>query len=152
MTRIDLDIVRGDTFAYTFPQTDTTGAANVWFTLKNKQCKLDADSIVQVDLLTGLLIVNGIVSSSPASASIAINGREITVTIAASVMAQIPREYPLVYDVQLLQGADIRTAFNGRFANIADVTRLTESAAFALMLWPEGDPVLWPDGTAVLWP
>lgn len=151
--RIDIEQIRGDTFEHDFPQTNTNDATNVWFTLKDYKCESDADAIVQVDETTGLLVLNGVVAPNPALASIIRAGRVITVWLDASITTVVSVDFPLIYDVQLKQGDDIRTAFNGRWRVVSDVTKtITPSTAVDAVLWPEGGLILWPEGDAVLWP
>lgn len=151
--RIDIDVNRGDTFDYDFPQTNTDDLLNVWFTLKDQKCKNDADAIVQVDLVTGLLIVNGQPATLATNAAISVAGRVISVYVAASIMTAIPSGYPLIYDLQISTNAgDVKTVYNGRFKLISDVTLTISSGAIGAVMWPEAEMVLWPEADPVMWP
>jgi hypothetical protein len=119
-------IQRGDSFSVSWTGLgDITGRTNLWITLKSSVDDADADSLVQVDENTGLLILNG-------AAGIAGNGAltvddegagNITWTLQEAATAALSPATGLKYDVQVLDSGTVTTLTRGNGKVLADVTR-----------------------------
>lgn len=106
------------------------GYASLWFTVKSAMSLSDARATLQVRLNAsgaddGLIILNGVASDSPTSASIEIddpdNG-DITIYVDASVTRDIS-DFVYYQDVQSLISDDVSTRSQGRLRVMSDVTR-----------------------------
>lgn len=119
---------RGDTFTYAFEGLDFSGYSKVYVTIKKNYQNTDAESIIQVDSATGLLILNGVVSTNPTDASITINSTsKATLVLKANTTSAIPyMTSNLLYDLEVVYSTGkVRTLQYGSFYLSRDVTRKT---------------------------
>jgi hypothetical protein len=121
-----LTLERGDTWI--LPITglgDLTGVTELWFTLKDLLTETDAAAIVQVEMTSGLVVLNG-AAGTAADGSIVIDSvplGNITVTVKAAATTQIDPSRRLYWDIQSNEAGVILTRTAGDAFVSADVTR-----------------------------
>ena len=94
------------------------------FVIKRNASYEDVDSILFIDSDTGLLYVNG-VAATAGDASIIYAGTTLTVTVKASVTAQLPAG-TWVYGIQSVTAADVvAESYGGTFTITADNIKAT---------------------------
>ena len=105
--------------------------SNIWFTVKEKTGDVaDSAAVIQIDIDTGLLAINGgNTGITAANGSIAVDDEDdgdITVTLKPVESAKLSPGDSYVYDVQLLTTAGVVTTLtSGQFRIVEDVTRAT---------------------------
>lgn len=120
-------IRRGDSFSVSWTGLgDLTGRTNLWVTLKSSVDEVDADSIVQCDENTGLLILNG-ASGEAGNGALTVDDEgagNITWTLEEVTTAALVPATGLRYDVQVLKGGTVTTLTRGNGKVLADVSRV----------------------------
>jgi len=117
--------IRGNTWDFEIP--DLTLDSNL-IQLAIKETKLDADAqaLLLIDTATGLLYVNGAAASDATKASLSYVGTTLTVTVDASITAQLPTGNHH-YGIQSVTAAGVVSeSYGGTFTITADTVRATE--------------------------
>ena len=126
-----ITILRGDTFECSISDLGSLASyVSLDFTVKADKSEADTAALIRIrlnatGLTDGLLTLNGATPSNADDGSIAITDAaagDITITLAASCTDDLtPGSY--VYDVQLIEAADVSTLTTGKLIVTADVTR-----------------------------
>jgi len=135
LTGANISRRRGDTWSIEITGLgDLTDQDKLWLTVKELDDEEadDADALLQITEGDGLLVLNRSSDVTDTDASITIDddaAGDITVAVAASVTAQLPRG-TYRYDLQKLEDEDeatenTETIAEGQFTISADVTRST---------------------------
>jgi hypothetical protein len=117
--------IRGNTWDFEIP--DLTLDSNL-IQLAIKETKLDADAqaLLLIDTATGLLYVNGAPASDATKASLSYVGTTLTVTVDASITAQMSTGNHH-YGIQSVTAAGVvAESYGGTFTITADTVRATE--------------------------
>jgi len=125
VTGSSISDVRGSSWSIEI--TDLTLDANKQqFMIKRNDKEPDSTALLLVDSETGLLTLNGVSSGlTAADATLVYAGTTLTLTVKASVTAQLP-EGTLRYGVQYVTAAGlVEEPYGGNFTITADVVRLT---------------------------
>ena len=129
-TTEEIEIQRGDTLSRTFSGLGSVAAReNLWFTVKRQLSDTDAESLIQIDLSTGLLYLNGssVPAARQANGSIVVDDEDagdITVTLKPAEADDLPDVDDAKYDVQMLTTLGVvSTLVSGDAVVSADVTR-----------------------------
>ena len=116
--------VRGDTWSIEI--TDLTLDSNKQqFAIKNSASDTDAEALLLVDSDTGLLYLNGSSDVTAGNATLSLAGTTLTLTVAASVTAQLDRG-TFSYGIQgVAADGTASESYGGTFTITADVVRAT---------------------------
>jgi predicted DNA-binding ArsR family transcriptional regulator len=96
------------------------------FMLKKSSGSSDDNAVLFIDSETGLLTVNGVTATDATKASLSYVGTTLTVTVDASITAQLPAE-TLDYGIQSVTAAGaVSELYSGDFVITADIVRATE--------------------------
>ena len=127
-----ITILRGDTFSVSLTDTgDLTGYVSIDFTVKSDKLQTDDEATIRIrknasGVGDGLLRLNGTAHTTGTDGSITINDAptgDITIMLKATVTDDlVPGTY--VYDIQLIEAAEVTTLTTGTLIVSADVTRL----------------------------
>ena len=117
--------IRGN--SWSIPITSLTlYATKQQFTVKRAKTDSDADALLFIDSVTGLIRVNGSTTGITATdASIVYAGTTLTVTVKANITAQL-ESYPWVYGIQSIHSdGTVSEVYGGTFTVASDAVRAT---------------------------
>lgn len=122
-----IDVYRGTTWQITITDIGSlVGLTNIWFTVKKRDTDTDANSIVQVALVGGLLRFNQAVATS-SDGDLTIDEEatgDITITVEASVTVNASLVKDYYWDLKGTNGSIVRELAKAQTFNIlSDITR-----------------------------
>jgi len=94
--------------------------------IKYKVADLDAESILFVDSMTGLLVLNGVASTTPTKATLVLVGTTLTLTLDPSISALLPPGDWKFYIQSISATGTVSEPYTGTFTITADGVRATE--------------------------
>lgn len=126
-----IEIRRGDTLLADFAHLGNLAAVvNIWLTVKEQFNLADNKATLQIDLVTGLLVMDEQVveAARNANGSITITNvarGDISIRLEAEETARIDDTGRFLADLQVDDGTDIRTTHIGTARILGDVSRVT---------------------------
>lgn len=126
----ELTIYRGDTWSATLTGLgDISARSKLYFTLKSSNRQTDAESLVQIEEASGLVVLNGVAITGVGSlnGSITVDDEtdgDVTLVLTATVTAQLECAEGLLYDIQVVNAdGTVDTLTTSTATVAADVTR-----------------------------
>jgi len=125
----ELTITRGDSLSASLTGLgDISARSKLWFTLKDRRSKTDANALVQIEETAGLIYLNGAdASARSANGSITVDDEDagdITIALDEAETDDLIPEAGLHYDVQMLNTSNAVSTLTSGLAKVtADVTR-----------------------------
>lgn len=126
LTGSTIGCLRGDTLSVSITGLgDLTGRDKLWFTVKHSLEDGDPAAVIQIEETAGLLRLVG-AAATPGDGSLTVDDAtagDVTIAVAAPATAQLVPGCAYAYDVQMLDGSEVRTLTQAAFHVVADVTR-----------------------------
>jgi hypothetical protein len=119
--------IRGNTWDFEIPDL-TLDSNKQQFAIKETKLEADAQALLLIDTTTGLLYVNGaeVDVADHGKASLSYMGTTLTVTVDASITAQLPTAGNYHYGIQSVTAAGVVSeSYGGTFTITADTVRAT---------------------------